>query len=985
MPSPKVIALCQSGETLTGALAAAPTKEISQLAKQLYKTGHLKKLANSVSSKTIEKDPTPTKEDLDAAEKCGRFPYRPSDLFLKIYHDALQCLERDPFVGCCSPSLLGSSGVIPVSIISIIPDIMRHYANVIRTAEHEVFIATNFLQKSRSLSLVTDALRDLSKRVGEQGGKKIVVKFMYDRGTPEQLVRNHAPVKPEDWPKVDFPRADEIPNIDMEVVNYHRPLLGTFHCKFAVVDRRVALISSNNIQDRANVEMMMHYEGPIVEGFYDMALWCWGNAMRPILPLVTQPATHSGTFTFGPDNPYLKDIDLEEAAVAARHDLKKQHTELIPQLEAADARNALHRGTGKSDSVETFDGEVDLKAKRGTDHSTTLDRHGHIGGTKVAEMTHNFLGHVRHQNDGNTQDTRAGPLRAGAVMQDVNTATMVFEKTDSVGSPTSLVSKSEVDRLTGEAAEIGNRESVAIHDKGEKPNPWREFSDMVKSDKEKSGAEEPQKTTESEPTKVAPGQEVKTSKEDHQKRSTVEHPIEPAVRTDSSASDDESRASTAPTAPTTETEGETGPGIKADPGLLSQPINVETAKISARDPAISKAHQPPRDAVGLLEVNPEDGSRPHVHPGELERLSRDHESGSRESESSEGDGSAESHRRSSSVGAQSTARRSFVSKHSRHGSVAALTDHLNLGGGSKADAGIEETMDVQDFSPFVVHAEHEPFPIALVNRPAHGMPGHEDIQTPQNVAWLAGFKYAKRKVFIQSPTLNASPVKEAILEACKRGIEVILWLNLGFNDQGEMIPFQGGTNEEVVSKFYKTLNAVGKGDNLRVYWYVGKDQAIPLNAAVKKRNCHIKFMAIDDEVGIAGNGNQDTQSWFHSQEVNVMVDSPQVVREWMDALHKNQNTELYGRVDQDGIWRYEDGRPLEHLNMLRGTGPFGRIKGLFDTFTRATGSGTGRGTAKPSSPKDKKPGSPMAKSPTSPTGQTAASPTDKKPASPTAA
>jgi phosphatidylserine/phosphatidylglycerophosphate/cardiolipin synthase-like enzyme len=58
-----------------------------------------------------------------------------------------------------------------------------------------------------------------------------------------------------------------------------------------------------------------------------------------------------------------------------------------------------------------------------------------------------------------------------------------------------------------------------------------------------------------------------------------------------------------------------------------------------------------------------------------------------------------------------------------------------------------------------------------------------------------------------------------------------------------------------------------------VYWYTGKDQVRPLNAVVKQRNCHIKFAAYDDEVLIIGNGNQDSQSWFHSQEVNVMIDS----------------------------------------------------------------------------------------------------------------
>lgn len=62
-------------------------------------------------------------------------------------------------------------------------------------------------------------------------------------------------------------------------------------------------------------------------------------------------------------------------------------------------------------------------------------------------------------------------------------------------------------------------------------------------------------------------------------------------------------------------------------------------------------------------------------------------------------------------------------------------------------------------------------------------------------------------------------------------------------------------------------------------------------------------MQIDDQVGIQGNGNQDTQSWFHSCEVNVMVDSKEIVKDWMDALHRQQNTQLYGRVDDDGIWR----------------------------------------------------------------------------------
>lgn len=41
---------------------------------------------------------------------------------------------------------------------------------------------------------------------------------------------------------------DVLTNIDLEVLNYHRPMLGTFHSKFMVVDRKIALIQSNNIQ-----------------------------------------------------------------------------------------------------------------------------------------------------------------------------------------------------------------------------------------------------------------------------------------------------------------------------------------------------------------------------------------------------------------------------------------------------------------------------------------------------------------------------------------------------------------------------------------------------------------------------------------------------------------------------------------------------------------------------------------------------------------
>ena len=50
---------------------------------------------------------------------------------------------------------------------------------------------------------------------------------------------------------VKLPSKEEIPNCDLEVVNFHRPLLGTFHSKLMVVDRKFGVLGSNNIQENA--------------------------------------------------------------------------------------------------------------------------------------------------------------------------------------------------------------------------------------------------------------------------------------------------------------------------------------------------------------------------------------------------------------------------------------------------------------------------------------------------------------------------------------------------------------------------------------------------------------------------------------------------------------------------------------------------------------------------------------------------------------
>lgn len=218
----------------------------------------------------------------------------------------MRAIDTDPLAGVVSPSLLGTSGVIPLSVVSVIPDIMRHYADLIVRAETEIFLATNYWEPSASSSIVADSLRKLSKRVEARGGAKVVIKLMYDRGNFKQAIKNRIMVKPMYWSRIGLPTEDEIPGVSLEVINFHRPILGTFHAKYLIVDRRVACLNSNNVQDRPNVEMMVQLEGPVVDSIYDMALLSWSNAMDPTLPLLSKSPTYPAIYRFQKDNGDLK-------------------------------------------------------------------------------------------------------------------------------------------------------------------------------------------------------------------------------------------------------------------------------------------------------------------------------------------------------------------------------------------------------------------------------------------------------------------------------------------------------------------------------------------------------------------------------------------------------------------------------------------------------------------------------------------------------
>ncbi|KAJ6188246.1 hypothetical protein N7519_003154 [Penicillium mononematosum] len=599
----KVHNMCQ-GQTVTSELALDPSQCPQKVFHKLFESHHASRTYDGAAESDVDKAEWESLNELQKARACGNFEsVETSDLFLKVYHDALCCLEKNPMSGVVSPQLLGSTGVLPLTIVAPLPDLCRHLANCIVRAEHEVFLGTNFWIHSDASTLVTNAIRELSKRAGERG-QKIVMKMIYDRGDPRQAWENRLSV-PEDQyvgGKVKLPAASEIPNVDLRVINFHRPVFGTFHAKFTVIDRRMALIQSSNIQDNDNLEMLAHIEGPIVDTFYDSAL-------------------------------------LSDAPIPCHEE--------------------------KNDGIPIANGD------------TALPEHT----INSAHYDMDFEHEARRVND-------------------------------------------------------------CVHPRG-----------------------------------------------------------------------DETRTQ-------------------------------------------------------------------------------------------------------------------------------AVSRHLNTTIQPKTTGDAPDSDQDNMFNPYMILPRHEPFAMALVNREPFGSPNHSSIHTPQNAAWLSAINHAQHSIFIQTPNMNAEPLMEPLLSSVRRGVVVSCYLCLGYNDAGELLPFQNGTNEMIANRLYNSLKTDDEKSRLRVYYYVGKDQTRPIHNSFKKRSCHIKLMIVDEQIAIQGNGNLDTQSFFHSQEVNVLIDSRPVCRAWTELINRNQNTAKYGAAStKDGCWHdpETDKTPVGSMGPTRGR--FSWAKGVIGAVQRVRGVG----------------------------------------------
>lgn len=163
-----------------------------------------------------------------------------------------------------------------------------------------------------------------------------------------------------------------------------------------------------------------------------------------------------------------------------------------------------------------------------------------------------------------------------------------------------------------------------------------------------------------------------------------------------------------------------------------------------------------------------------------------------------------------------------------------ISRHLNLATKLSQPATVPDSSLGEMMTPMIPHSPHAAFPMALVNRRPWGAINHKGVNVPQNEAWLSAIRNAQSTVFIQSPNVNASPLIPALKEALERGVEVTYYVCLGYNDAGELLPFQGGVNEMVAYHLYESLDMASR-QRLHVHYYVAKDQIAPIHNKFKKR------------------------------------------------------------------------------------------------------------------------------------------------------
>jgi len=149
-------------------------------------------------------------------------------------------------------------------------------------------------------------------------------------------------------------------------------------------------------------------------------------------------------------------------------------------------------------------------------------------------------------------------------------------------------------------------------------------------------------------------------------------------------------------------------------------------------------------------------------------------------------------------------------------------------------------------------------PAIALNRTAWGG-FNNDVDNPMDQGLLAAMSGAERRIRIQTPNLNDDAVRDALVAAVSRGVDVQLVLSLGFNERA--MAFFGGGNASVADDLRRRVldQAPDQAHRLQIRFY-SADGITPVEGNGFGAS-HLKYLSVDGQLDPRrrGDGGQDIQ------------------------------------------------------------------------------------------------------------------------------
>ena len=152
---------------------------------------------------------------------------------------------------------------------------------LILSAQYEVILVTCFWASSPSLTKLSAALLELSRKSLAEGLPRIRIRLCFSSRSLSQKLLHTTDRRGEKYPpsawasKLGLPAPEQLQGLDLQVKSLFFLPFSVLHPKFVIVDRRVALLPSCNISWETWLECCLRISGPVVSKLLQFWIETW--------------------------------------------------------------------------------------------------------------------------------------------------------------------------------------------------------------------------------------------------------------------------------------------------------------------------------------------------------------------------------------------------------------------------------------------------------------------------------------------------------------------------------------------------------------------------------------------------------------------------------------------------------------------------------------------------------------------------------------